>query len=42
MEGEDREGSGGGCGGGGAETPGGRERAFDHVSATRDRGIHHD
>lgn len=27
---------------GGAETPGGRERAFDHVSATRDRGIHHD
>lgn len=43
VEGEDREGSGGGCeGGGGAETPGGRERAFDHVSATRDRGIHHD
>lgn len=27
---------------GGAETPGGRERAFDHVSGTRDRGIHHD
>lgn len=35
---------GGGRLGGGVEvqTPGGRERAFDHVSATRDKGIHHD
>lgn len=24
------------------KTPGGRERVFDHVSATRDRGVHHD
>lgn len=32
----------GGVGGWRLKTPGGRERAFDHVSATRDRGIHHD